>query len=202
MKPEPASLQLPGLEATKASKPRTTAGELGMSAEEYRRRVALIPRGLKALSIRQPWAWLITRPDLVGEARIEAYARDQIKTFENRDWSAHNSGRKFRGTFLVHASKGCTKAEYKDACSFARHCGVTNIPSLEKLERGGIVGTAEVRSYACSETDDDDSYDGPWRVGDGLVLAFAEPLPFVPCGGMLGFFNPVFPEVMTTEGAR
>jgi len=163
-----------------------------MAAEEYRRRVALIPRGLKALSIRQPWAWLITRPDLVGEARLDAYAKGQIKTFENRDWAPHNSGRKFRGTFLIHASKGCTKAEYQDACIFARRCGVTNIPPLEELERGGIVGTAEVRSYACSETDDDDSYDSPWRIGNGLVLAFAEPLPYVPCGGMLGFFNPVF----------
>lgn len=32
---------------------------------------------MKALSIRQPWAWLIVRPDLVGAARAAALAAER-----------------------------------------------------------------------------------------------------------------------------
>ena len=48
-----------------------------------------------ALSIRQPWAWLI----------VNGY-----KDIENRNWKTN-----FRGKILVHAAKGMTKAEYEDA---------------------------------------------------------------------------------------
>jgi hypothetical protein len=46
---------------------------------------------MKALSIRQPWAWLILNAG---------------KDIENRDWLT-----RFRGPFLIHASKGMTRAE-------------------------------------------------------------------------------------------
>jgi hypothetical protein len=48
---------------------------------------------MKALSIRQPWAWLILNAG---------------KDIENRDWPTH-----FRGRFLIHASKGMTHDEYE-----------------------------------------------------------------------------------------
>ena len=46
---------------------------------------------MKALSIRQPWAWLIV------------HGRKDI---ENRSWRT-----KFRGRFLVHAAQGMTRRE-------------------------------------------------------------------------------------------
>ena len=46
---------------------------------------------MKALSIKQPWAWLI----------VNGY-----KDIENRTWKTN-----YRGTFLVHASKG-----FDDVC--------------------------------------------------------------------------------------
>jgi hypothetical protein len=46
-----------------------------------------------ALSIRQPWAWLILHAG---------------KDIENRDWPT-----KYRGPFLIHASKGMTRDEYE-----------------------------------------------------------------------------------------
>jgi len=49
---------------------------------------------MKAISIRQPWAWLI----------VNGY-----KDIENRSWPT-----KFRGRVLIHASKGMTRAEYDD----------------------------------------------------------------------------------------
>ena len=45
---------------------------------------------LKALSIRQPWAWLIV---------------NGFKDVENRNWRTH-----WRGRLLIHASKGMTLA--------------------------------------------------------------------------------------------
>src|SRR3990167_9411398 len=48
---------------------------------------------MKALSIRQPWAWLILHAG---------------KDIENRGWPTS-----FRGRFLIHASKGMTRAEYE-----------------------------------------------------------------------------------------
>jgi hypothetical protein len=55
--------------------------------------------GMKALSIRQPWAWLI----------VKGY-----KDIENRTWAT-----KLRGRVFVHASKGMTRAEYEDAADLA-----------------------------------------------------------------------------------
>src|SRR5690348_2447825 len=60
--------------------------------------------GMKALSIRQPWAWLILHAG---------------KDIENRDWST-----RFRGQVLIHAAKGMTQNEFADACYFAREIGV------------------------------------------------------------------------------
>ena len=56
---------------------------------------------MKALSIRQPWAWLIVRPDLTDPIqRAAAFAAGEIKDIENRTWAT-----KHRGPFLVHAGQ-------------------------------------------------------------------------------------------------
>ncbi len=46
---------------------------------------------LKCLSIRQPWAWLITHPQIVSVCHLP------IKDIENREWA---SG--YRGYLLIH----------------------------------------------------------------------------------------------------
>ena len=98
-----------------------------------------------ALSIRQPWAWLIVHAG---------------KDIENRNWSS-----KFRGRFLIHAAKGMTRQEYEDACDFVHDVvdSMIRIPSFDSLPRGGIVGESEVTdcvSYSTSR----------WFVGNyGLV---------------------------------
>jgi hypothetical protein len=120
-----------------------------------------------ALSIRQPWAWLILHAG---------------KDVENRGWAT-----RYRGPILVHAAKGCTRAEYEHAVAFALRVNPAiegRIPALGDIERGGIVGMATL-------TDCVDSSKSPWFFGPcGFVLANAQPLDFFPCKGSLGLFRP------------
>ncbi len=119
----------------------------------------------KALSVRQPWAWLIVHGH---------------KDIENRTWPT-----RFRGRVLIHASKGMTRAEYEDAADFAYfHGGVQQMTTFEEMERGGIVGVATI-------TDCTDNSGSRWHMPDclGFKLVDAKPLPFVPCKGALGFFD-------------
>lgn len=123
-----------------------------------------------ALSIRQPWAWLIV---------------NGFKDIENRDWST-----KQRGRVLVHAAKGMTRDEY-ESCLW--HCRAvaevrpfpagTRLPSFKEMERGGIVGSVEIVDCVSKS-------DSPWFFGRyGFVLRDPQPLPFQPLKGQLGFFK-------------
>lgn len=81
-----------------------------------------------ALSIRQPWAWLILHAG---------------KDIENRDWPT-----KVRGRVLIHAAKGMTRDEYEDGIGFAQAIAyeagrILHAPTIE-LPRGGIVGSVEI----------------------------------------------------------
>lgn len=116
-----------------------------------------------ALSIRQPWAWLIT----AGH-----------KDIENRTWAT-----KFRGPVLIHAGKGMTRVEYDNCDWTSRDLGVC-LPHFLALQRGGIVGMAEI--VDCVESSDSPWFTGPY----GFVIRNARPLPFQPCKGALNFFEP------------
>lgn len=122
---------------------------------------------MKALSVRQPWAWLIVNGH---------------KQFENRDWQPKNPGRKFRGRVLIHASKGMTREEYLIGCDHADEYGIT-IPPADELERGGIVGETEIVAWH------DSPPAVPFAFGSGLELRNSKPLPFRPLKGALGFFD-------------
>lgn len=120
-----------------------------------------------ALSIRQPWAWLILNAG---------------KDIENRDWPTN-----FRGRMLIHASKSCTKAEYKDALEFISvgdlRLRQIVLPPIDQMPRGGICGSVEVVDCVTHS-------DSPWFMGKhGFVLRNPKVLPFHPWKGRLGFFN-------------
>lgn len=123
-----------------------------------------------ALSIRQPWAWLILHGG---------------KDIENRDWPT-----KRRGRVLVHAGKGMTQDEWLSAVQFA-HWGEPRLPQsklqegceMDALQRGGIVGSVEI--VDCVERSE-----SPWFVGRyGFVLRDPQVLPFTAWRGQLGFFD-------------
>ena len=132
---------------------------------------------MKALSIRQPWAWLILNAG---------------KDVENRQWPTP-----FRGRFLIHASKGMTRDEYENGLLTLEDIDTRiQLPQFEKLERGGIVGTAVLT--ACVRASE-----SPWFFGDyGFELRDVMPLPFRPFKGMLGFFDVPedAPTQRTTDG--
>jgi hypothetical protein len=130
------------------------------------------------LSIRQPWAWLIIRPDLTNEADR---ANACLKNFENRTWPT-----RFRGTFFVHASQGCTKQEWHDCRWFVHKFNpalAVKIPPIQMLERGGIIGQALLLN--CMIKHPSHWFCGPY----GFQLTDSKPLPFRPCHGALGFFK-------------
>jgi len=117
---------------------------------------------MKALSIRQPWAWLILNGG---------------KDIENRTWHT-----KHRGRFLVHASQGMTSDEFTQALLFCSYRGLP-MPDRADMQRGGIIGSVEL-------VDSVDTSDSPWYMGDkGFVLRDPRPIPFIPLKGRLQFFD-------------
>lgn len=114
-----------------------------------------------ALSVRQPWAWLI----------VNGY-----KNVENRNWPTN-----CRGWFGVHASKTFDRDGYWWVLS---EFPQIEMPASNSFALGGIVGRARI-------TDCVEDLDSPWFSGRyGFVLAEPEPLPFLACHGRLGFFRP------------
>lgn len=124
---------------------------------------------MKALSINQPWAWLI----------VNGY-----KGVENRSWDTN-----YRGEFLIHAGK-----KFDDDCYlFLENENFDiDLPSIAELQMGGIVGKARlINSVHLRDKYLVTAKDKPWFFGDyGFMLDSAEPLPFKPCKGALGFFEP------------
>jgi hypothetical protein len=114
---------------------------------------------MKALSIRQPWAWLI----------VNGY-----KDIENRDWPT-----RFRGPVLIHAGKTMDREGYEEV--FDAYPDVP-LPPIESLERGGIVGQGDIIDCVTQSA-------SRWFVGRfGFVMKNGQPLPFRPLSGKLGFF--------------
>lgn len=118
---------------------------------------------MKAISVRQPHAWLI----VMG-----------IKDVENRTWPT-----KYRGRILIHASKHkLTKAEYEWVEQAYARVG-KKAPSREEFLTGGIIGSVEI-------TDCVTKYKGTFFSGPyGFVLKRPKKLPFKPMNGKLGIFE-------------
>jgi len=132
-----------------------------------------LPRGLiKALSLQQPYAWLIANGYLL---------------VDDRTW-----GTGYRGVMLIHASKGIYE-EYYDYL-------VVNtdipLPSKDKLGYGGVVGIAKL--VLCARPDEIPSnlnreqrshFSGVPRDGFGFLFENTKPLEIMPCPGKLGIFE-------------
>ncbi len=132
---------------------------------------------MKALSIRQPWAYLIA---------------EKHKPIENRrNWCQP----KYRGELAIQAAKGMTRNEYLDVADMLRSFfpGI-ELPPFRELTRGAIVGVATV--VDCLEPR---SVRRPYPLETlswwdqeqhGIVLYDVRPLRDpVPCAGMLGLWT-------------
>jgi hypothetical protein len=119
---------------------------------------------LPALSVRQPWAWLIV---------------SGLKDIENRPRRTH-----YRGSLLIHAGLSLNSYTEKNIDWLNKKFGVS-IPM--ELDTGGIVGIVDV--VDCVER-----HKSRWfnKGNFGWVLANPRRLIFRPCKGALGLFRPIF----------
>lgn len=121
---------------------------------------------MKALSILQPYAWLIAHGH---------------KDIENRGWRTD-----VRGRILIHAGKTYSREDhlYFREKFKLEWTPMILLPSYEDMPRGAIVGEADlldcVREHA-----------SPWkdRKSWGFVLANAKACAPRPYRGQLGFFE-------------
>ncbi len=127
---------------------------------------------IKCLSIKQPWAWAICNlPD-----RLK-------KDYENRTWNT-----KFRGEFLVHASKGFDKIGYVRFLNNLKWLGYEgHIPTKEEFIYGAIIGKTELVDVV-KPTEESDSVWYEFQYGFKLqnTVALDKPIPYK---GQLNFFN-------------
>jgi hypothetical protein len=123
-----------------------------------------------ALSINQPWSWLI----VAGH-----------KNIENRNWNTS-----FRGEFLIHAGQNvdrdCAEDLFDQVHPLTRERFLNEHPV--PYPTGGMVGIASLIGVVTANTG---GRGMPWFVGKyGFMLANARPIEFIPCVGALGFFEP------------
>lgn len=133
-----------------------------------------------ALSIRQPWAWLIIRPDLTDDSsRSYALVNNLFKDIENRTWQT-----KYTGPLLIHAAKGFTWEEYCAAQEFLILQDIPIVlPEFQSFQLGGIIGKAKM--LQCVDQSKSRWFTGPY----GFQLTSPEILPFQPFRGQLNFFQ-------------
>lgn len=134
---------------------------------------------MKALSLRQPWAWLVATG---------------IKDVENRTWPT-----KFRGRFYIHAGKS---SEIKvqglgDAWILNRlAAGQVTRYRNARLDRGAIIGEATLVDCKFRFPDENASLYSKWAEGGLYGFVLADPILYeepIPCRGFLGFFEPKLP---------
>lgn len=119
---------------------------------------------MKAVTIWQPWAWLIV---------------EGIKRVENRSWSLPGS---YRGPLVIHAGKSRAGLHWTEDLTIRDL--VPNLPARKDLPRGMIVGVVEVvrclpvadylRKYP-----DDPFACGPicWEFRNAMALS--DPIPYI-----------------------
>lgn len=114
---------------------------------------------MKALSIKQPWAWLI----------VAGY-----KNIENRTWHTN-----YRGKLLIHASKTWDI----DASDILYAMGMHPTPK-ESYQLGALIGM--VNMVDCVNSSNSKWFCGPYGFIFNSHVSFKKSIPY---RGQLGFFN-------------
>ncbi len=135
---------------------------------------------MRALTIHQPWAWLIVRPDITKpHERSAMYAVGKMKDIENRSWHSN-----VRGRILVHAGVSYSPRTHDYLCRWIREHFDIHLPAFHCLPRGGVVGEVEITDCVREST-------SRWKDPDsfGLVLRNSAPREFVPFKGKQRWFD-------------
>ena len=120
---------------------------------------------MRALTIHQPWAWLIA---------------EGIKDIENRRWET-----KYRGPLLIHSGK--SRRSMKNGLSFANMApGAVAVPDAYHLKFGKIIAVVELVDIV----QNDASYWAEsgcfnWKLSNAKRLD--DPID---CRGHMGLFDP------------
>lgn len=125
---------------------------------------------MKALSVRQPWAWAITHGH---------------KSIENRAWNTSH-----RGLLAIHAS---ALWDGDDALGTVVDLANIHISDVRIPGRhlGAIVAVAELMGICTSSAEQRGCDCGPWAIGGQHHWRLANPRPVpepVPCKGRLGLW--------------
>lgn len=121
---------------------------------------------MKALSVKQPWAWAI----------VNGF-QPMLSVAEEID---------YRGEILIHTGK--TDAGEPSWFALRQKMQAAgedpnDVPDLHELAKGGIVGRVEIIEIMRGST-------SPWFEGPiALILARATPLKLIPYPGQLGLFE-------------
>lgn len=133
---------------------------------------------MKALSIKQPWAWLIC---------------SGYKDIENRNWPA-----RFRGRIYVHTGKLFDSDGY-DLFTLRSYDPDSIIgEAIEALssahfDLGAIIGEVDITGCTFRFGDMNANLFSPWHEVGMWGFEFANPILYaksIPCHGRLGFFEP------------
>jgi len=126
---------------------------------------------VKALSIRQPWAWLI----------VAGY-----KTVENRTWATSH-----RGPLLIHASRNLA-FDPATMTRFRQTMAKADIVIPDDLVMGGVIGIVDVIDCTLTPTDPTDA---DWHEPEmwAWVLRNPRPLTYLPVPGRLQIFDVQYP---------
>lgn len=118
---------------------------------------------MKAITILQPWAWVILNAN---------------KDIENRVWKTE-----YRGPILIHAGKDFPLDYYYYWSGYLIQKHKILLPPYEQIPRGAIVGIAEL--VDCVKKSDSIWFEGPY----GFVLKNVRPIEPIPCKGALNIWN-------------
>lgn len=147
---------------------------------------------MKALSIRQPWAWAILNAG---------------KDVENRDWKDEGANMAQARTLqnsdiLIHTGQTMARRDYLDYMECVKGIlhpsAIAHTPKRGEFHLGGIVGIARLagivhdrmRPEEYSRIELRQARASLWFFGPyGFLLTNARPTGFVRCNGALGFFN-------------
>jgi len=144
-----------------------------------------LPKGImKAISFKQPYAWLIANGYLL---------------VDDRTWRTQ-----YRGPVLIHASKGLYEVYY----DYVKLHTEILLPGKDKLEYGGVVGIANLT--ICSlprELPNTISpqqrlyFNGVHEKYFGFLFEQARPLALLPCRGKIGIFEIDIDELLAAPPA-
>jgi hypothetical protein len=117
---------------------------------------------MKAITIQEPWAWLVAAG---------------YKDIENRVWQTS-----YRGPLLIHAGKQIDPDYEAYAEEIFRKRRI-QLPPKEKIPTGGLI--AIVQLVDCVTHSNSSWFGGPY----GFVLRSAKLIPFIPYRGQQRFFE-------------